>query len=132
MKVEACAGGRGCASFAVWNRRKKRVGLAIEGEEARRSLGRLLRAADVVLTDWSADRQRGAGLDEASMARQHPHLIHASIGSWPADHPLADRPVDDTLVLAESGLMDAQRGIREGPIYQIGRASCRVRGGQIV
>src|SRR3546814_18574250 len=51
------------------------------------------------------------------MARQHPHLIHASIGSWPADHPLADRPVDDTLVLAESGLMDEQRGIRAGPIY---------------
>src|SRR3546814_16650482 len=116
---------RSSASFAVWNRSKKSVGLAIEGEEARRSLGRLLRAADVVLTDWSADRQRGAGLDEASMARQHPHLIHASIGSWPADHPLADRPVDDPLVLAESGLMDEQRG-------KIGRASCRERGGQYV
>lgn len=117
IKVEADAGARGSASFAVWNRSKKSVGLAIEGEEARSSLGRLLRAADVILTDWSADRQRGAGLDEAGLARQYPHLIHASIGSWPADHPLADRPVDDTLVLAESGLMDEQRGIREGPIY---------------
>src|SRR3546814_9067306 len=73
IKVEADAGARGSASFAVWNRSKRSVGLAIEGEEARRSLGRLLRAADVVLTDWSADRQRGAGLDEESMARSDKH-----------------------------------------------------------
>src|SRR3546814_10417590 len=94
IKVEADAGARGSASFAVWNRSKKSVGLAIEGEEARRSLGRLLRAADVVLTDWSAARQRGAGLEEASMARRHPHLIHASNGSRPAQHPHAHRPVE--------------------------------------
>src|SRR3546814_6836354 len=37
IKVEADAGARGSASFAVWNRSKKSVGLAIEGEEARRS-----------------------------------------------------------------------------------------------
>ncbi|ALJ16430.1 hypothetical protein ATM17_30885 (plasmid) [Sphingopyxis macrogoltabida] len=117
IKVEADRGARGAASFAVWNRSKKSVHLDIGTAGGRASLDRLLRAADVLMTDWPADRQNRARLDEASLADLYPHLIHTAIGGWPANHRLANRPVDDTIVLAESGLMDEQRGVRDGPIY---------------
>lgn len=117
IKVEAGRGARGAASFAVWNRSKKSVHLDVEGGGGRAPLDHLLRAADVFMTDWSGDRQLCAALDDAALADQYPHLIHASIGGWPAEHSLSDRPVDDTIILAESGLMDEQRGVRDGPVY---------------
>ena len=37
--------------------------------------------------------------------------------SWPANHPDADRPVDELLALARLGILDEQQGYRDGPIF---------------
>jgi crotonobetainyl-CoA:carnitine CoA-transferase CaiB-like acyl-CoA transferase len=117
IKVEADRGERGQARFAAWNRSKQSLLLDVASPSGRIALDELLDSSDVFLTDWTPERLRQAGLDDQSLARAHPHVIAAVIGGWPAGHPLAERPVDDTIVLAESGLMDEQRGVRDGPIY---------------
>lgn len=117
VKVESGPGRRGEAAFAVWNRSKRSVLLDPETADGAAALAPLLAGADVVLTDWTPSRRRAAALDDAALKQRYPGLVAASIGSWPAGHPLEERAVDDTIVLAESGLMDEQRGVRQGPIY---------------
>lgn len=117
LKIEATPGARGTASFAVWNRSKKSVELDVEGCEGRSAVEALIASSDVFLTDWDMPRLSAAGLDEAALVSRHAHLVYVSIGSWPRAHPKANRPVDDAIVLAEAGLMDEQRGVREGPVY---------------
>ena len=59
-----------------------------------------------------------AGLDDASLAARHPNLIVSSVLSWPANHPDADRPVDETLAMARLGIFDEQLPwLRGGPTY---------------
>lgn len=116
VKIEAKSGekARDNASFAVWNRGKKSVVVELATSD---SMAALLAGADVLLTDLTPAARDARGLGDATLALLYPALICASIGGWPAGHPLAERPVDDTLVLAESGLMDEQSGVRPGPIY---------------
>jgi crotonobetainyl-CoA:carnitine CoA-transferase CaiB-like acyl-CoA transferase len=116
VKVEAKSGAeaRNNASFAVWNRSKKSV---VIDPAAADSLATLLAGADVLLTDLTPAVRQARGLGDTALAAAYPGLIRATIGGWPAGHPLAERPVDDTIVLAESGLMDEQSGVRPGPIY---------------
>jgi len=105
------------ASFAVWDRSKYKFECNCENPEDAEGINDLLTGADVLITDMSPQCREALGLGTANIKDRHPHLIITEIGSWPAGHPLENRPVDDTIVLAESGLMDEQAGIREGPIY---------------
>ncbi len=41
----------------------------------------------------------------------------SSVLSWPANHPDADRPVNELLALARLGILDEQQGYRDGPIF---------------
>ena len=41
----------------------------------------------------------------------------SSVLSWPANHPDADRPVNELLALARLGVLDEQQGYRDGPIF---------------
>jgi len=119
LKIESKQGieSRKLASFSVWNRSKRSVLLNCDVPSQRGELDDLLARADVLITDWTPSRQATLGLDVASLTARFPTLIHTSVGGWPAGHRLEEALVDDTLVLAESGLMDEQRGYRDGPIY---------------
>ncbi len=119
VKVEAQGDGaeRAKASFAVWNRSKRSIVLDPANPAERADFDRLLAAADVFITDRIPATLAGLGLDGKTLNARDPDLIVVQIGAWPAGHPLENRPLDDTLVLAESGLMDEQTGVREGPIY---------------
>lgn len=119
VKVEGPEGkeARQSASFAVWNRGKQSVLLDWSDRDCSIELEHLLAHADVVITDWLPSVQRARGVDEASLRARFPTLVHTAIGGWPAGHPLEERAVDDTLVLAEAGILDEQVGYRDGPIY---------------
>jgi crotonobetainyl-CoA:carnitine CoA-transferase CaiB-like acyl-CoA transferase len=105
------------ASFAVWDRSKRRLERNCRAPEDAQALQDLLSEADILLTDVTPHDREKLGLGSRAIKDRHPHLIITEIGSWPAGHKLENRPVDDTLVLAEAGLMDEQAGVRDGPIY---------------
>jgi crotonobetainyl-CoA:carnitine CoA-transferase CaiB-like acyl-CoA transferase len=105
------------ASFAVWNRSKRSVVLDLDDPAGQEALVRLIAHADVLITDLIPSMQVARGMDFIALGARFPTLLHTSIGGWPAGHPLENALVDDTTVLAESGLLDEQRGYRDGPIY---------------
>lgn len=108
---------RGLPGFKTWNRSKQSVVLDLNDVDGRTRLASLLSGADVLVHCYSPARAAALGIDDASLAAAYPHLIACSVLAWPANHPDADRPVDDLLALARMGVLDEQKGLRDGPIY---------------
>jgi crotonobetainyl-CoA:carnitine CoA-transferase CaiB-like acyl-CoA transferase len=78
----------------------------------------LLANADVLIHELSPAKARAASLDDDSLADLNPRLIVCSVLAWPANHPDADRPVDELLAMARLGICDEQMPMtREGPVY---------------
>lgn len=108
---------RSAPGFRTWGRSKRSVELDLTSEEGRRRLDDLLAGADVLVHSIVPADARALGLDDAALAAAHPRLIVSSILGWPANHADANAPVDDELTLARLGVLDEQRGRRDGPIY---------------
>ena len=120
VKVEAAEPGsdRAEPGFRTWNRSKRSVALDLSTEGGREQLEQLLAAADVLVHELGPTAAAVAGLDDAGLATRHPDLIVASVLSWPANHPDADRPVDETLAMARLGVFDEQLAwLRAGPTF---------------
>ena len=104
--------------FRTWNRSKRSVALDLASDEGRAGLETLLAAADVLVHELGPTAARAAGLDDPGLAVGHPNLIVSSVLSWPANHPDADRPVDETLAMARLGIFDEQLPwLRPGPTF---------------
>ena len=56
-------------------------------------------------------------LDDEGLKQRFPGLVVCSMLGYPVGHADAERPGHDILVQARMGLMDEQRGNREGPIF---------------
>ena len=119
VKVEPPAGdpGRGTPGFAVWNRGKRSVTLDLAAPEGREGLERLLTASDVLIHDLTPSAAKALGLDDVGLAARCPELIVSAIGGWPVNHPDAERPARETLVLARLGILSEQPGHRPGPVF---------------
>ncbi|MGX7679935.1 CoA transferase [Jatrophihabitans sp. DSM 45814] len=102
----------------TWDRSKRSVGLDVETADGREQLEALLSAADVVIHEYGPTKARDLGLDDAALAERHPTLVACSVLAWPANHPDADRPVDELLAMARLGICDEQLPMdREGPVF---------------
>lgn len=119
VKVEPPGGlpTRALPGFRTWNRSKRGVVLDVDDPADRARLDDLLAATDVLVHGYGPARAAELGLDDATLAAAHPELIVSSVLSWPANHPDADRPVDELLAGARFGLCDEQQGYRDGPIF---------------
>ncbi|MGD9796228.1 MAG: CoA transferase, partial [Acidimicrobiia bacterium] len=103
--------------FRTWSRSKQSVELDIESTDGRARLDALLAGADVLVHSYGPTHAKRLGLDDASLAARFPNLIASSVLAWPMNHRHADAPVDDLLTLARMGVLDEQKGLRDGPIY---------------
>jgi crotonobetainyl-CoA:carnitine CoA-transferase CaiB-like acyl-CoA transferase len=109
---------RSVPGFRTWLRSKRSVTADLDTDEGRQTLERLLASADVVIHQLPPSRAQELGVDDASIASRHPHLIACSVLSWPANHPDCDRPVDDLLAMARLGICDEQLPMRrDGPVF---------------
>jgi crotonobetainyl-CoA:carnitine CoA-transferase CaiB-like acyl-CoA transferase len=109
---------RAQSSFLTWNRSKRSVVLDLETVAGREQLQSLLSAADVVVHEYPPSRAIALGLDDRTLATRFPHLIVSSVLSWPVNHALADRPVDELLAMARLGICDEQLPMgRPGPVF---------------
>jgi crotonobetainyl-CoA:carnitine CoA-transferase CaiB-like acyl-CoA transferase len=104
--------------FRTWNRSKRSVAVDLSSDDGKAALEQLLGAADVLVHQLGPTAAKAAGLDDAALADRHPNLIVSSVLSWPANHPDADRPVDETLAMARLGIFDEQLPWRRsGPTF---------------
>ncbi|HSS10363.1 MAG TPA: CoA transferase [Acidimicrobiales bacterium] len=109
---------RALPGFRTWNRSKRSVVLDIETTRGRERLDSLLTAADVLVHEYTPPRAKMFGLDDETLAARFPQLIVSSVLSWPANHPDADRPVDELLAMARLGICDEQLPMRrDGPVF---------------
>jgi crotonobetainyl-CoA:carnitine CoA-transferase CaiB-like acyl-CoA transferase len=109
---------RGTPPFTVWNRSKRSIALdAFEVD--RDTFESLVRAADVLIHDFTPQEARDRGIDDASLKQLAPDLVIAAITGFPAGHEEDATPTHDTLVLAASGIMDEQQPVcrEDGPVY---------------
>jgi crotonobetainyl-CoA:carnitine CoA-transferase CaiB-like acyl-CoA transferase len=119
VKVEPPGGdpSRESLGFLTWNRSKRSVVLDLTRPGDLDRLHDLLAGADVFVHGFTPSRAAALGLDDATLAARHPHLITSAVRAWPAGHPSAEGPSDDLLVSARLGLCDEQLGHRPGPIF---------------
>ncbi len=109
---------RSKAGFRTWARSKRSVALDIDDPSDRARLDELLASADVLVHSFTPTAARQFGLDDVALAGRFPDLIVSSALGWPANHPDADLPVDDTLTLARLGICDEQVGPQgHSPIF---------------
>lgn len=118
LKVERPGGdpARGTAPFANWNRGKKSLALDLDTSEGLAALDERLAGADALLHQFTPARATALGLDDASLAARHPHLVVTAITGSPANHPDVERSDDELLVAARVGAMYENDGHRAGPI----------------
>ena len=96
----------GLSSAFLWlNRGKESMELDVTTGEGRATLDRLLARADVFLHNISPAAAARRGLDSASLARAHPHLIAGSVSGYGGHGPMAGAKAYDLLVQGETGIM---------------------------
>lgn len=102
----------------TWDRSKRSAAIDISTADGLARLHTLLASADVLIHQLSPKRARALSLDDAALAELNPRLIVTSVLSWPANHPDAERPVDELLAMARLGICDEQMPMtRTGPMF---------------
>lgn len=96
--------------YRAWNRGKRSALLDLSNEEDRRVLRSLAAAADVLVESFAPGESERLGVDYPSLSATNPRLIQCSITGYGRGTRDADRPAEDALVAARSGLQWEQRG----------------------
>jgi crotonobetainyl-CoA:carnitine CoA-transferase CaiB-like acyl-CoA transferase len=92
---------RRSAYFAAVNRNKRSLVVDLKTVAGRRLLGRLLSTADILVHNYATSVATRLGMDQRRLAAEHPGLVVAVVGGFPAD----ERPAYDLLAQAVSGFM---------------------------
>jgi len=105
------------AGAALQNRGKKRVFIDLENTDWRAKIRRMLAFADVFVHDLCPSQAKAVNLDADTLRADFPSLISSAVTPYPGNHPDKNRKGTDSLVMARLGLLDEQKGHRDGPIY---------------
>jgi crotonobetainyl-CoA:carnitine CoA-transferase CaiB-like acyl-CoA transferase len=93
---------------------KRHVILDLAAPSDRRTVEDLLAAADVVVQGYRPGALDEFGLDPASLAERHPHLVVVRLSAWGMTGPWAGRRGFDSLVQAATGIA-ARCGTPDAP-----------------
>lgn len=104
--------------YASYNRGKRSVTFDIRDHGERADFLHVVTTADVLVDTWAPGVAERAGVDDASLRRAAPHLVHCSITGFGPDGPHRDLPGYDAIVHAVAGSMGEQVGHRPPPIYE--------------
>ena len=89
----------------VSNRNKEGICLDIKAEAGREVFNRLIRGADVFLTNLRKSTKEKLGIDYESLKTLNPRMIHANVSGYGPEGPMSDLGAFDPLGQAVSGLM---------------------------
>ncbi len=93
-------------AWQLTNRNKRGIALDLKSAAARDVLHRLVKWADVLVTNYPPKVRKGLGLTYEEIGPLNPRLIYADITGYGANGPEADKPgFDITAYWARTGLM---------------------------
>jgi len=96
---------KGESAFFVWaNRGKQSVVLDVKDESDLATFRALVSGADVFLHNLSPQAAGRLGIDAATLAAEHPHLIAVEISGYGAGGPRTDDKAYDLAIQAEAGV----------------------------
>jgi crotonobetainyl-CoA:carnitine CoA-transferase CaiB-like acyl-CoA transferase len=96
----------------VWGRGKRSASLDVRSDHDRDAFLALAAGADVVVESFAPGTTAQIGIDHATLAATNARLITCSITGYGRHVAARDRPADDALVAARTGLLYDQRGRR--------------------
>jgi crotonobetainyl-CoA:carnitine CoA-transferase CaiB-like acyl-CoA transferase len=96
----------------VWGRGKRSASLDLRSGGDRDAFLALAAGADVVVESFAPGTTAELGIDHATLAATNASLITCSITGYGRQVTCRDRPADDALVAARTGLLYDQRGRR--------------------
>lgn len=96
---------RRSAYFASVNRNKRSLVVNLKTDAGRALLDRLAARCDILLHNYQPSVAAQLGLDADRLRSVHPHLVLATIGGFPGDGEVGERPAYDLVAQAFSGLM---------------------------
>ena len=100
-------------------RNKRSLALDLKSEAGKGVARRLIQASDVVMENFRPGSMERLGLGYEDCRRLNPRIIYASATGYGRDGPYSDRPGQDLLVQALSGLA-ASTGNADGPPIPVG------------
>jgi crotonobetainyl-CoA:carnitine CoA-transferase CaiB-like acyl-CoA transferase len=107
--VEGISGFYLCA-----NRNKRSIGIDLKSPGGREVAARLIAEADVVMENFRPGVFARLGFTDEELKRLNPKLIFASASGYGSTGPMADRPGQDLLMQAASGLISVTGSPQRG------------------
>ena len=103
--------------FSNHNRGKRGLGLNLKEPDGRAAFLDLARGADVVVDNYRLGVRRRLGIEYEVLRGVNPRIISASINAYGSTGAEAHLPGFDPLLQARSGMMAAQGGPGEEPVF---------------
>ena len=103
--------------FCVYNRGKRGIVLDLKRREAMNVFFEMVAQADVVLDNFRLGVRERLGISYESLRKVNPRIISLSITGYGTKGPQATLPGFDPLLQAQSGLMQAQGGDGQEPVF---------------
>ena len=96
-------------AFIQFNRNKRSLAIDLKSAAGGEAFRRLLKTADIVLSNLRPSAMKGLGLDYESLRAIKPDIIFCACYGYSERGPYAGRPAADDTIQAMSGLADLQR-----------------------
>ncbi len=103
--------------FLGWNQGKRGLAIDLNHREGLDIVYRLAEEADVLVENLRPGRMKRFGLDYGTLAKANPGLIYMSVNAFGNTGPDHNQPGFDPLLQARSGVMAAQGGPHNHPVY---------------
>ena len=113
------------------NRNKRSIAVDLKKSDARDIMDRLVDWADVVVENFRPGVMDRLGLGYEALRRRKPEIVYASATGLGASGPMKDRPGQDLLMQARSGLMAVTANHEVGPTA-VGAAIVDQHGGALL
>lgn len=102
--------------YLALNRNKRGIALNLHTEEGRQVALELAENADIIVQNFRPGVMDRLGLGFDSVAKRRPGIVYCSLSAFGAEGPLSDRPANDIIMQAVSGLMGITGEAGGGPV----------------
>jgi crotonobetainyl-CoA:carnitine CoA-transferase CaiB-like acyl-CoA transferase len=120
IKIEAMTGDglRGqLGAFQGWNRGKRGMAIDLHANEGKAILQKLILRADVLVQNLRTGVAERWGADYPTVSKLNPRLVYLAMPGYGQSGPYIQKPAFDPLLQAMSGVMQAQGGDGNPPVY---------------
>lgn len=102
--------------YVALNRNKRGVALDLGTEEGRVVALELAEQSDIVVQNFRSGVMERLGLGFEQVSERRPGIVYCSLSAFGAEGPLSDRPANDIIMQAVSGLMGITGEVGGGPV----------------